>query len=617
MCIVVLFSASIKVQANESAGFEEFFGRVKKLADTYDDSGGLSSTGLKSELTNRLIVKTKTNKPLNNYYGAIAVVEGYDGLHFLQYQNKTQAQNAYISFSFEEIEYVEYDFYMSISNDITFDDATTLNQHLSWNSVASHVDEGLNLIRENEINCSEIRIAVIDSGTYAAHDFFKNTETGRIIDSNYIYEVEYTSKIDNSKYTEKYSSMDDSLYHGTHISGTIFDNTMENVKIIPYRITNERKVLYSDILSAFESILVNNGIKVQENIPANTDPSDDIDIVNMSFEGDLDEIDAEGITLSQKISLAVQNGMIIITAAGNRSKNANFVFPACHPDVITVSATDEKNIPATFSGFGDSVDVAAPGTNINSTTSRTFDDDNFSESYSAFEEDSGTSFAAPLVSAAAATLKSIDPNITPTEVKRIIKETAYVPDGWDTNYGTGIVNFYNMVKAVLEPETSCQPLEIKANNGKIEIISPEGLDARIYYTIDGSVPTVENHIKYTEPVSFRNNYVEKIIAVCHENGKLISEPITYGMINHRDKTIFCKWSKNLPTYENSGKATWYSRNPEIASVDESGRITGVSPGNTDIVCRYPTGERVTWNVKVQYSPVQLFFIICFFGFLWI
>lgn len=65
------------------------------------------------------------------------------------------------------------------------------------------------------------------------------------------------------------------------------------------------------------------------------------------------------------------------------------------------------------------------------------------------------------------------------------------------------------------------------------------------------------------------------------------EPITYGMMKHRDKIIFCKWSKTLPTYDNSGKATWYSRNSEIATVDENGKITGVSPGNTDIVCRYP------------------------------
>ena len=65
---------------------------------------------------------------------------------------------------------------------------------------------------------------------------------------------------------------------------------------------------------------------------------------------------------------------------------------------------------------------------------------------------------------------------------------------------------------------------------------------------------------------------------------------------------------NMPVFDTDGKKVGRLKDFEF---DESGKITGVSPGNTDIVCRYPTGERVTWNVKVQYSPVQLFFIIFF------
>lgn len=621
LCLFILFSLEINVQASSEIGVTDFFSQVREMANTYDNSDGLASDDSDLMYTYRLIVKTETNEPLNDYFGAVAVVEGYDCLHFLQYQNRTQAENAYIKFKFANVKYVEYDFYITLSETTLSNSEDTTNEHLSWNSTASQVDDAFNYILENNIDCHEVRVAVIDTGLYAGHDYFDNSTSQRIIDSNYFYTVTYTSEDDGTDYTVNYSSMEDDFYHGTHVAGTIFDNSLENVKIVPYRVTNERGILYSDILSAFESILIKNGIVIPEdNSLVNSEPDDDIDIVNMSLGGDLSLLDTSGKTLYDKISLATNNGMIIVAAAGNKSKNADTFFPACHPEAISVSATDENSIPADFSNFGSSVDIAAPGVNIRSTTPRTFEDDNDDgpcEAYSTYMTINGTSMATPLVSAAAATLKSIDPEITPAEVKKIIKETAYVPDGWDTNYGAGIVNFYNMVKAVLEPETSCQPLEIKANNGKIEIIAPEGLDTRIYYTIDGSVPTIENHIKYIEPVSFRNNYVEKIMAVCHENGKLISEPITYSMIVHRDKTVFCKWSKNLPTYENSGKATWYSKNPKIATVDESGKITGVSPGNTDIVCRYPTGERVTWNVKVQYSPVQLFFIIFFFGFLWI
>lgn len=389
------------------------------------------------------------------------------------------------------------------------------------------------------------------------------------------------------------------MFHGTAVSSVVFDNTMSNIKIKPYRVTNSFFYSYTSLFEGFDYAV-----------------KDEVDVINISSSG---EIPSNSKTLYDKITSAVNSGIVVVVSAGNETESTDIKFPACHPNVITVSATDENDLPTDFSNYGSSTDIAAPGSNLELPVPRLIwkGEDETTPSYSAYMNTQGTSYSAPLISAAAATLKSIDPDITPAEVKRIIKETAYVPEGWDTNYGTGIVNFYNMVKAVLEPETSCQPLEIKANNGKIEIIAPEGLDARIYYTIDGSVPTVENHIKYTGPVSFRNNYVEKITAVCHENGKLISGPIKYCMIKHRDKTIFCKWSKTLPTNENSGKAIWYSRNPEIAFVDENGTITGVSPGNTDIVCRYPTGERVTWNIKVQYSPIQLFFVIFFFGFLWI
>ena len=626
MCISILFlSFSITTFANNNIGFEEFYGEVKKLADKYDNSSGLSSDGSELLYTNRLIVKTKTNDPLKNYYGATKVVEGYDGLHFLQYLNKNQAQNAYISFLFDDIEYVEYDFYVYVSEETPVENNPVFNSHLSWNSSCSQVDDAFDLIREHETMCSEVRVAVIDSGVYADHNYFRNEERNRIVDSNYKYTVSYKSIEDNSEYTINHSSMEDDFYHGTHVSGIIFDNTMENIKIIPYRVTNERGILCSDILSAFEAILIRNGIVVPINSEQNTDPTDDIDIVNMSFAGDLDLIDADGITLSNKMTLAAQNGMIIVAAAGNDTTNANFVFPACHTDVITVSATDENNIPSDFTNFGNVVDIAAPGVNIKSTTPRTFDDDNdkvICEAYSTYMTINGTSMATPLVSAAAAMIKSIDPDITPAEVKRLIKETAYVPDDWEescgeNNYGTGIVNFYNIAKAMLEPEYSATPTITINSDNNFEINAPEGVDAKIFYTLDGTIPTLENHLTYTAPLNLRAKKATSVKAACYENGKLISEPAVYDLVTYNEKSVFYKWSSTLTTDADTSNAKWHSNNPNIASVDSDGNIKGVSKGNTRITCSLPTGERIIWRVNVKYSPLQAFFVMFFFGFLWI
>ena len=618
-------SFQITVYATNNIGANSFFDQVKELADRYDDSDGLSSDDEELKLTHRLIVKTETNVPLDDYYGAVAVVEGYDCLHFLQYQNKVQAENAYISFTFDDVEYVEYDFYMPLGEENELSIADELNTHLSWNSSASQVDEAFELISEYGVVCSDVNVAVIDSGIYAAHEFFNNDEIKRVIDSGYIYKVEHKTKADGSTYTVDYSSMEDDLYHGTHVSGIIYDNSMDNIKILPYRVTNEKSILYSDILAAFESILIrNNIITPEEPQLANTNPNDDIDIVNMSFGGDLIELDISGKTLNDKITLAVENGMIIVVAAGNESMNAINCFPACNPNVITVSATDENGVPASFSNFGSPVDVAAHGVGIKSPTPRTFKDDNdkvVCEAYNAYMTLNGTSFSTPLATAAIAMMKSILPEITPTEAKRIIKETTVVPQNWEENcdglnYGTGILNFYNIAKALLEPEYSITPT-IKLNpDNKFEIIAPEVTNANFYYTIDGSVPTIDNHIKYTEPFNLRNSYKEKLIAVCHENGKLIGEPVIYDLVTEKTKTIFYKWSTNPLLNEDSEMLSCKINDPSIATVDNEGNITGLSPGNTKITYYMASGKRVICDVNVIYAPWQWIIIILFWGVLW-
>lgn len=623
--LIILLSFQITVYATNNIGANNFFVQVKELADRYDDSDGLSSDYEELKLTHRLIVKTKTNVPLDDYYGAVAVVEGYDCLHFLQYQNKVQAENAYISFTFDDVEYVEYDFYMPLGEEIGLSIADELNTHLSWNSSASQVDEAFELISEYGVECSNVNVAVMDSGIYAAHEFFNNDEVERVVDSGYIYKVEYTSEEDGSTYTVDYSSMEDDLYHGTHVSGIIYDNSMDNIKILPYRVTNERSILYSDILAAFESILIrNNIITPEEPQLANTNPNDDIDIVNMSFGGDLIKLDISGKTLNDKITLAVENGMIIVVAAGNESMNANICFPACNPNVITVSATDENGVPASFSNFGSPVDVAAPGVGIKSPTPRTFEDNNdkvVCEAYNTYMTLNGTSFSTPLATAAIAMMKSVLPEITPTEAKRIIKETAVVPQNWEENcdglnYGTGILNFYNIAKALLEPEYSVTPT-IKVNSdNKFEITAPEGTDSRIYYTLDGSVPTIDNHLLYTEPLNLRTKYVEEITAVCHENGKLIGEPVSYDLVTDKTKSVFYKWSINPLDDENSEILSCWTNNPEVATVDDYGKITGVSPGTAKITYNLASGERIIYRVNVAYAPWQWIIRILFFGFLW-
>ncbi len=219
-------------------------------------------------------------------------------------------------------------------------------------------------------------------------------------------------------------------------------------------------------------------------------------------------------------------------------------------------------------------------------------------------------------------IKSIDPDITPAEVERIIKETAFVPDDWEEscggkNYGTGIVNFYNIARAMLgEGESQSPEIKITSDN-KFEISVPDGTDARIYYTFGESLTTIDNHLTYTKPLALKCSNASKITAVCHENGKLIGEPVSYDMITYKTKNVFCKYSYELELDADTENACWSSNNPNIVQLDNEGNITANSAGKAKITCRLPTGERVIWSVNVRYTPLQAFFVLFFFGFLWL
>ena len=246
--IISLFSVRA-VATQDEISFEEFSSKLTEMVLKYEGTSLSSSTIEKEPL--RLIVKTEKNEKLKDYYDAVCVIEGYKGLHILQYLTEEQLEFAYKAFSFDDIEYVDKDFYVDLSGYQTQPlDSDT--EFWSWNSAATAVDKSFELISNSDINLSEVTVAVLDSGIYSKHEKFLNS--GRIIDSLHIYEQTVVND-EGERVTISYSSMDDLYYHGTHVSGILFNNSMSNVKIKPYKITNSSKVLYSILCETMTDIV--------------------------------------------------------------------------------------------------------------------------------------------------------------------------------------------------------------------------------------------------------------------------------------------------------------------------------------------------------------------------
>lgn len=108
-----------------------------------------------------------------------------------------------------------------------------------------------------------------------------------------------------------------------------------------------------------------------------------IPVLNISFGGTGSPV---GNPVCEAITDAKNNGMITVVSAGNANADAMNTIPAACPDAITVGATNRNDTRASFSNYGNGVDVYAPGVDIYTTALN-----------NGYTTQNGTSFSAPIV----------------------------------------------------------------------------------------------------------------------------------------------------------------------------------------------------------------------------
>jgi subtilisin family serine protease len=147
----------------------------------------------------------------------------------------------------------------------------------------------------------------------------------------------------------------------------------------------------------------------------------EVQIINMSLSGPRDEI------VENMISRLSKKGIVFVAAAGNGGPTAPPAYPAAYPPVIAVTAVNKYLNGYPYANRGRYIDVAAPGVRIWTAVSKDKHD-----------YVSGTSFAAPYVTAIVATLAG-QGLATKSAILDRLETRDLGPPGTDLIYGRGLV----------------------------------------------------------------------------------------------------------------------------------------------------------------------------------
>ena len=135
--------------------------------------------------------------------------------------------------------------------------------------------------------------------------------------------------------------------------------------------------------------------------------------------------------------LAAQHaGCLVVAPAGNAPPGGSkTMYPASLPHVLTVAATSRDDRVASFSTAGPATDLAAPGDSVLAAVPLSADP-------SGYGILSGTSYAAPLVAAAAAWLWTARPNLDAGQVFEVLRRSARDVGAprWDPATGFGVLD---------------------------------------------------------------------------------------------------------------------------------------------------------------------------------
>ncbi len=357
---------------------------------------------------------------------------------------------------------------------------------------------------------SGVQVAVLDSGLFSPDrvnrlwhpDLNANVGAGRDF-------------VDGGNFPEDPgSSVGANVFHGTHVAGTIgaevngagIGGVAFGSEIVPVRVLGEGGTGSSDDL--IDAIRWVTG----QDFPPVSEPR--AQVVNLSL-GGLPRIQR----LEDAIAFGVNRGVIFVGAAGNSATSVPS-YPAASPNVLAVSAVDAGGRLASYSNFGNWIDLAAPGGDASRdgnndgradvvwSTSAVAGASGFEASFTGLQ---GTSMATPHVSAVMALMKEQNNGLSYQNVRALLLDgqlTDY-PGSRSDQLGYGILDAARALQAnlgqgvtILSPSPSLVSLSNEGKTSELVTLSRIG-DAGVSGV---TVTQAPDWINVTAPVAEGSDY---------------------------------------------------------------------------------------------------------------
>ncbi len=237
--------------------------------------------------------------------------------------------------------------------------------------------------------------------------------------------------------------------HGTHVAGTVaaVDNNIGVIGVAPECQIMPLRVNLTSGMNANRADAINYVANQAAVYP------DRRYVINCSW-----RMSGDHAGVRNSIINAVNKNVVVVFAAGNANSNTDVTpqYPGVYPQVIAVAATDQRDKKASFSNYGNNVDVSAPGVNIRSSIGG-----------GNYQYYNGTSMAAPHVAGLAALIWSVNPSLTNAQVRKTIEDNCDNIDSLNPTYagklGKGRINAH---KALLNTKGFGNMNAIKICSGK-------------------------------------------------------------------------------------------------------------------------------------------------------